>query len=127
MIENLSDETIGMICMLLAMFGMGVFWYVQYRALNETWQEEMKRHDEEWEKIYKESNENWQRLHEESEKDWRQTCNKINESWKNTCKKIVSEEVKEMSKRYIVPKRKHTKSRKYNDKCEGCGTPKPLS
>lgn len=32
-----------------------------------------------------------------------------------------------MSKRYITPKRKHTKSRKYNGKCEGCGTPKPLN
>lgn len=32
-----------------------------------------------------------------------------------------------MAKRYITPKRKHTKARKYNGKCEHCGTPKPLS
>ena len=32
-----------------------------------------------------------------------------------------------MAKRYIVPKRKHTKARKYNGKCEGCGTPKQLN
>lgn len=32
-----------------------------------------------------------------------------------------------MAKRYIIPKRKHTKARKYNGKCEGCGTPKPSS
>jgi hypothetical protein len=32
-----------------------------------------------------------------------------------------------MSKRYITPKRKHTKGRKYGGKCEGCGTPKALN
>lgn len=30
-----------------------------------------------------------------------------------------------MAKRYIAPKRKHTKSRAYKGRCEGCGTPKP--
>lgn len=32
-----------------------------------------------------------------------------------------------MSRRYIVPRRKYTKPRKYNGKCECCGTPKPSS
>ena len=30
-----------------------------------------------------------------------------------------------MAKRYITPKRKHLKPRKYKGKCEQCGTPKP--
>ena len=32
-----------------------------------------------------------------------------------------------MSRAYIAPRRKMMKSRKYNGKCEHCGTPKPLS
>ena len=32
-----------------------------------------------------------------------------------------------VSRRYITPKPKHTKSRKYNGKCEGCGQPKALN
>jgi hypothetical protein len=32
-----------------------------------------------------------------------------------------------MSRRYFQPKKKHSKSRKYNGKCELCGTPKPLN
>lgn len=30
-----------------------------------------------------------------------------------------------MAKRYIAPKSKYRKARKYNGKCEECGTPKP--
>lgn len=33
----------------------------------------------------------------------------------------------EMARAYIAPRRKLMKSRKYNGKCEKCGTPKPLS
>lgn len=32
-----------------------------------------------------------------------------------------------MGKGYFQPKRKYSKCRKYNGKCEECGTPKPLS
>ena len=32
-----------------------------------------------------------------------------------------------MAKACIIPKTKYRKSRKYNGKCEGCGTPKPLN
>lgn len=32
-----------------------------------------------------------------------------------------------MAKSYTPPKRKYMKARKYNGKCEGCGTPKSLS
>ena len=32
-----------------------------------------------------------------------------------------------MSRRYIAPNRKHSRCRKYNGKCEECGTPKPSS
>ena len=32
-----------------------------------------------------------------------------------------------MARAYIAPRKKHMKSRKYNGKCEKCGTPKPLS
>ena len=32
-----------------------------------------------------------------------------------------------MARAYIAPRRKMMKSRKYNGKCEHCGTPKPLS
>ena len=32
-----------------------------------------------------------------------------------------------MGKGVIQPKRKHMKARKYNGKCENCGTTKPLS
>ena len=32
-----------------------------------------------------------------------------------------------MAKGWFAPKRKYSKSRKYNGKCEGCGTPKALN
>ncbi len=32
-----------------------------------------------------------------------------------------------MARAYIAPRKKLMKSRKYNGKCEKCGTPKPLS
>ena len=32
-----------------------------------------------------------------------------------------------MAKPWIMPKSKYFKSRKYKGRCEGCGTPKPLS
>jgi hypothetical protein len=32
-----------------------------------------------------------------------------------------------MARGYFQPRRKYTKSRTYNGKCEGCGTPTPLS
>lgn len=32
-----------------------------------------------------------------------------------------------MARGYYQPKRKYMNARKYNGKCEGCGTPKPSS
>lgn len=32
-----------------------------------------------------------------------------------------------MARGYYQPKRKYMKARKYNGKCEGCGTPKTIS
>ena len=32
-----------------------------------------------------------------------------------------------MARHYIIPKAKYKKTRSYKGKCEGCGTPKPLS
>ena len=32
-----------------------------------------------------------------------------------------------MAKGWYQPRRKYSKSRKYNGKCEGCGTPKPFN